>query len=184
MTQFVADLPLEFISANGGNDTARSLLKAWVASEGQISADLASYLSVSVLLNGDPQFVGSPDILFAGRGSLAVDIMGTDWADKPNEARKAFDPQYRDLVGEGYRKSSEIGLPTHDFVAVKHGATLLKYKRLILPVYPQPGGKLLLCYSFDNESEIRRLDPVSATGSRADRMPQNRVLQGLFAPAA
>lgn len=182
MTEFVADLPLKFITANGGNDTARSILAEWTRSNGAISSGLASYLGQTVLFDGDPDHVGSPEILFAGRGSLATEILGTEWADVPKKARGAFDSHYLDLIGEAYLRAARTGEPAHDFVVVRNGRMLLKYKRLILPMRADKGGRFLLCFSFDNESDVKKRGRGSAIEFLADHKQQSRVLNSLLAP--
>jgi hypothetical protein len=179
MIQFVEELPLDFVERDTGELIANRLLKAWRESGGLLSNDMVEKLGHLVLLNGDPDFIGSPEILFAGRGALASELLGRKWAEDPKKA-VAFDPKYRNLVGAGYKSAIQECRPVHDFVSVSMGNELLRYKRFVLPVFLEEGGSLLMCYSFDFEGKIRPLHFQSNIERQDDRILQSKALEDLI----
>lgn len=179
MIQFVEELPLEFVEKDTGEVIANRLLRAWRDSGGRLSNDMVEKLGHLVLLNGDEDFIDSPEILFAGRGSLASEILGRKWADEPKKA-VAFDPKYRNMVGAGYKAAIRECRPVHDFVSVMMGGELLRYKRFVLPVHLEEGGTLLMCYSFDFDGKIQPLQIQSNTERQGDRILQSKALGDLL----
>jgi len=180
-------LDLSFLET-GGDQIARDLVSVCLRNEFILSPEIGHFSDRLVLLDGNPQTLNSPKILWGGSETLASTEFEFDWPRTPISPQSVFSDTYRQITAGGYRdcinQTSVIIEHIECADAVINDSLPVSYVRALVPITNAQGAWFIGVYSFKPQLGQYPKASVEAERFRLACTPKSTSLHMPYSPAA